>query len=148
MLLLLCHTPLVFSGELTTGEFVAFMLLTQRLTSPMAQLANIIDWYENAKASGKRICGLMDVSVRIEDAPNAIALDDIDGRVEYDDVTFAYESGEGGETGAVEPVLSDVDVAVAPGETVAIVGPTGRSGSTATTCGTCGSRTCGRRSAT
>jgi len=122
--------PLVFSGELTTGDFVVFMLLTQRLTGPMAQLANIVDWYENAKASGKRICGLMDVPVRIEDAPNAIALDGVDGRVEYDGVTFAYESGEGSETGIVEPVLSGVDVAVDPGETVAIVGPTGAGKST------------------
>lgn len=86
--------PLFFSGDLTTGEFVVFMLLTQRLTGPMAQLSNIVDWYENARASGKRICGLMDVPVRIENAPNPIALDAVDGRVEYDDVTFAYEAGE------------------------------------------------------
>jgi ATP-binding cassette subfamily B protein len=122
--------PLFLSGELTTGDFVVFMLLTQRLTGPMAQLANIVDWYENARASGKRICGLMDVPVRIEDAPDAIALDGVEGRVEYDDVTFAYETGEGGDRGAVEPVLSGVDVAVGAGETVAIVGPTGAGKST------------------
>jgi ATP-binding cassette subfamily B protein len=88
----------------------------------MAQLSSIVDWYENAKASGKRICGLMDVPVRIEDAPNPVALEDVTGRVEYDDVTFAYESGT--------PVLDGVDVTVAPGETVAVVGPTGAGKST------------------
>ena len=114
--------PLFFSGELTTGEFVVFMLLTQRLTGPMAQLSSIVDWYENAKASGKRICGLIDVPVRIEDAPNAIALDDIEGRVEYDDVTFAYDDGE--------TVLNEVDINADSGETIAIVGPTGAGKST------------------
>jgi ATP-binding cassette subfamily B protein len=74
----------------------------------MAQLSNIVDWCENAKASGNRICGLMDVPVRIEDRPDAIALDDVERRLEYDDVTFAYDDGE----------------------TVAIVGPTGAGKST------------------
>ena len=117
--------PLFFSGELTTGEFVVFMLLTQRLTGPMAQLSNIVDWYENAKASGKRVCGLMDVPVRIDNAPNPVALEEVDGRIEYDDVTFAYR-GEAS-------VLNGVDFAVEPGETVALVGPTGAGKSTVAT---------------
>jgi ATP-binding cassette subfamily B protein len=114
--------PMFFSGELTTGDFVVFMLLTQRLTGPMAQLSNIVDWYENARASGKRICGLLDVPVRIENAPNPVSLETVDGRVEYDDVTFAYEAGE--------PVLSGIDMKIEPGKRVAIVGPTGAGKST------------------
>ena len=132
--------PLFFSGELTTGEFVVFMLLTQRLTGPMAQLSNIVDWYENAKASGKRICGLIDVPVRIDDAANPVALEDIDGRVEYDNVTFAYDDEKAGgpdeptdavtESASGETVLDAVDIGIEPGETVAIVGPTGAGKST------------------
>jgi len=114
--------PLFFSGTLTTGDFVVFMLLTQRLTGPMAQLSSIVDWYENAKASGKRICGLMDVPVRIEDTPNPVTLEDVEGGIEYDEVAFGYE-GE-------ELILDGVDFDVSPGETVALVGPTGAGKST------------------
>jgi len=152
--------PVFFTGQLSIGEFVVFMLLTQRLTGPMAQLSNIVDWYENARASGKRICGLMDVPVRIENAPNPIRLDSVEGRVEYDDVSFAYEPGDPGraserstgerrDPGAGDPgraseratgeqsdpqagetVLDSIDIAAEPGETVAIVGPTGAGKST------------------
>ena len=114
--------PLFFTGSLSTGDFVVFMLLTQRLTGPMAQSSNIVDWYENARASGKRICGLLDVPVRIEDAVNPISVEEVEGTIEYDDVTFAYEDGEA--------VLNGVDISVDQGETVAIVGPTGAGKST------------------
>jgi len=114
--------PLFFTGSLSIGDFVIFMLLTQRLTGPMAQLSNIVDWYENARASGKRICGLLDVPVRIEDAPNPVTINDVAGHIEYDDVGFAYD-GE-------EAVLGGIDFEVDAGETVALVGATGAGKST------------------
>jgi ATP-binding cassette subfamily B protein len=114
--------PSLFSGDLTTGDFVVFMLLTQRLTGPMAQLSSIVDWYENAKASGKRICGLRDVPVHIEDPENPVELDDVDGRITYDDVRFSYH-GE-------ETILDGVGVDVPAGDTVALVGATGAGKST------------------
>ena len=112
--------PLFFSGTLTTGEFVVFMLLTQRLTGPMAQLSNIVDWYENATASGRRICGLLDVQVHIEDGPETLA--DVEGHVEYDDVRFSYEGSA--------PILDGVDFEVPAGATVGLVGSTGAGKST------------------
>jgi len=114
--------PLFFSGELSVGNFVVFILLTQQLTGPLAQLSNIVDWYENATASGKRICGLQDIPVRIQDNAESIGIDTVDGRIEYDDVSFAY-AGE-------DSVLDGVDFTVEAGETVALVGATGAGKST------------------
>ncbi|MFB6141398.1 MAG: ABC transporter ATP-binding protein [Halosimplex sp.] len=102
---------------LSVGTLVTFLLLTQRLVNPLAQMGNIMERYEDAKASTKRILGLMSLPVRIQDEPDAVDLGDVEGHVEYDDVTFSY--------GGDETVLEDVDIDVEPGETVGLVGPTG-----------------------
>ncbi|ELZ24977.1 ABC transporter [Halosimplex carlsbadense 2-9-1] len=109
--------PGPFSGELTAGTLVTFLLLTQRLVNPLAQMGNIVERYEDAKASTKRILGLMSLPVRIKDEPDAVDLERVEGHVEYDDVTFSYDGDE--------TVLNDVDTDVEPGETVGLVGPTG-----------------------
>ncbi|WP_459194263.1 ABC transporter ATP-binding protein [Halosimplex sp. J119] len=114
--------PLFFSGELTVGNFVVFIFMTQRFIDPLAQISNIIDWTENARASGKRIFGLMDTPVRIQDDPDAVELDAVDGSVEYDDVTFGYDE---------ETIIEDVSFEADAGDTVAYVGPTGAGKSTA-----------------
>ncbi|WP_058992471.1 ABC transporter ATP-binding protein [Haloarcula sp. CBA1127] len=114
--------PPGFSGELSVGEFVVFILLVQQLTAPLAQLSNIVDWYENARASGKRICGLFDVPVRIHESTDPVSLNTVDGHVEYDDVSFAYE--------ADEQILDSISFTAEPGETIALVGPTGAGKST------------------
>ena len=106
--------PLV--GTLTAGQLVTFLLLTQRLVNPLAQMGNIVDRYEDAKASTKRILGLMSLPVAVRNASDAVDLEDVEGRVEYDDVSFAYDE---------EYVLEDIDFEAEPGETVGLVGPTG-----------------------
>jgi ATP-binding cassette subfamily B protein len=108
--------PGPFSGTLEVGQLVTFLLLTQRLVNPLAQMGNIVDRYEDAKASSKRILGLMEIPRNVQDSPGAIDLDRGEGRVEYDDVSFAYEE---------ENVLENVDFEAEPGETVGLVGPTG-----------------------
>jgi len=108
--------PGPFSGTLLAGELVTFLLLTQRLVNPLAQMGNIVDRYEDAKASTKRILGLMNLPKYVDDAPDAVEIEDVEGHVEYDDVSFAYDE---------EYVLEDVDFEVEPGETVGLVGPTG-----------------------
>ena len=108
--------PGPFTGTLTEGQLVIFLLLTQRLVEPLAQMSEVVDRYEDAKASMTRILALMAVPVEIEDDPDAVELATVDGRVAFDDVTFGYDD---------EPIIEDVSFEVESGETIGLVGPTG-----------------------
>jgi ATP-binding cassette subfamily B protein len=113
--------PEPFTGTLEVGELVTFLLLTQRLVDPLTQMSQIVDRYEDAKASTTRILGLMEVPVGVTDREDAIVLDEVDGHVKYEDVHFRYEE---------ETVLHGIDVEAAAGDTVGFVGPTGAGKST------------------
>jgi ATP-binding cassette subfamily B protein len=98
--------------------------MTQRFVDPLAGAGRIVNSYENARASAERIFDLSDRPVTVRDGADAVALPRrrVRGAVEYDDVTFGYRPDD--------PVISGVSVSVAPGETVAFVGPTGAGKST------------------
>ena len=121
-LIVIGQAPNVFTVELSTGGFVAFIIYTQRFVWPMAQFGQVINMYQRAYASAERVFGLMETPGRLDEATDAPPLSVTDGAVEYDDVTFGY--------GADEPVLDDVSFEVAGGDTVALVGPTGAGKST------------------
>jgi len=114
--------PWIFSGSLSSGEFVGFVLFTQRFIWPMAQFGQIINMYQRAYASSSRIFGLMDEPSRIVEDPDADDLVVDDGEVVYDDVTFGYDEEE--------TIVEDVSFHVDGGETLALVGPTGAGKST------------------
>jgi len=126
------------SGTLKAGEFVAFILYTQRFIWPMAQFGQIINMYQRAYASSERIFGLMDTPSRIREDPDADELVVDEGHVAFEDVSFGYDatgSGRGSETSSgdddrQEYIVEDVTFEVAGGDTVALVGPTGAGKST------------------
>ncbi|QSW99903.1 ABC transporter ATP-binding protein [Haloterrigena alkaliphila] len=125
--------PGPLTGTLSVGDFVVFLFLTQRIVDPLAEVSNIVDQYENAKASSERVFGLMDVPVHVADPDDPVALESVEGRVAYENVTFSYDASEahvGEETAFDEAVIRDVSFAAEPGETVAFVGPTGAGKST------------------
>ncbi|KYH27787.1 molybdate/tungstate import ATP-binding protein WtpC [Halalkalicoccus paucihalophilus] len=112
--------PGPLTGTLSVGDFVVFITLTQQLIWPMAQFGQIINMYQRADASSARIFGLMDEpGVLAEDADTDLVVED--GRVEYDGVTFGYDE---------DPIVENIDFTVEPGETAALVGPTGAGKST------------------
>ena len=122
--------PGPMTGQLSVGDFVVFLMLTQRIVDPLAEVSNIVDQYENAKASSERIFGLMDIPVAISDPDEPVDLPEPAGRVEYDEVSFAYQDVLGDREDEPKPVIEDVSFAAEPGEMVALVGPTGAGKST------------------
>ncbi|WP_123624404.1 ABC transporter ATP-binding protein [Halorubrum sp. CSM-61] len=113
--------PGPFTGELSEGMFIVFILYTQRFIWPMAQFGQIINMYQRARASSARIFGLMDEPSKLAEDRDAEELVVGDGDVVYDDVTFGYDE---------ETIVSDIDFEVEGGETLALVGPTGAGKST------------------
>ncbi|MEJ7716453.1 MAG: ABC transporter ATP-binding protein [Thermoleophilaceae bacterium] len=105
------------AGTITLGEFVAFFFYVTLLTGPMRMLGVSLGMAQRAIASGARMFEVLDREPRLSAPPGAPPLPPGEGRVELRGVSFAHEGGS--------EVLRDVDLDVAPGRTVALVGATG-----------------------
>jgi ATP-binding cassette subfamily B protein len=108
---------MVLDGALELGVMVAFIFYVQRFFAPIRSITMQYSIMQRAMASGQRIFEVMDVDIDVEDKADAIHLGDIEGKVEFDHMTFGYEPDR--------PILKDVSFTAYPGETVAVVGPTG-----------------------
>jgi ATP-binding cassette subfamily B protein len=109
---------MVLNHRLDVGIMVAFLFYIQRFFDPIRSLTMQYSVMQRAMASGQRLTEVLDVPIDIKDAPDAIELSaDMDGSVEFRDVIFGYDPKH--------PVLKNVSFRVNPGETVALIGPTG-----------------------
>jgi len=109
-------------GIVTIGVVVAFFSYARNFFNGVNQLSSIYADTQSALAGAERVFGLLDTPAEVNDAPNAVSLEDVEGRVEFRGVRFSYAQGP--------DVLHDLDLTVEPGTTLAIVGPTGAGKST------------------
>jgi ATP-binding cassette subfamily B protein len=116
-LVLLVGGRMVIDGSMTLGAFSAFYLLLAMLVMPLRMLGMWIGQAQRAVAAGERIFEILDEPEEVADAPDAAALPPGPGEVVFENVSFGYDPER--------PVLEDVDLRIAAGRTVALIGPTG-----------------------
>lgn len=107
----------VAQGVLTIGSVQAFIQYSRQFSQPMAQIASMINLLQSGVASAERVFELLDATEQTPDHIPAARLAQPKGRVVFDHVNFGYTPGE--------PLIKDLSLVAEPGETVAIVGPTG-----------------------
>lgn len=112
----------VMAGELTTGDIVLFFAYVSSLYAPMKGLARFSVEVDRASVAAERIAEVMLVRSEVADRPGARKVSHLAGRIEFRNCWFAYEPNR--------PVLSGINLVIAPGEKVAIVGATGAGKST------------------
>ncbi len=117
----------VIDGDLSLGTLVAFLSYAASFYQPINRLTEVDNIFQQAIAAGERIFELQDEVPEIKDAPGAIAISQIQGEIQFEGVHFRYGgSGPRCLSGAEDEfVLHDVSFHVAPGEVVALVGPSG-----------------------
>ncbi|HEY6332700.1 MAG TPA: ABC transporter ATP-binding protein, partial [Blastocatellia bacterium] len=114
---------LTVGGRITIGQFVEFNLYLGYLVWPMIALGWVINLYQRGMASMGRINAILATVPAIDDTHQDPSITDIQGEIEFSDLNFTY-------TGSREPVLKEINMRIAPGQTIALVGPVGSGKST------------------
>ncbi len=105
-------------GKITAGDFTAYLLYASTLLSSIRRIVDFMEQFQRGMTGIERFFEIMDSPVEITDAPNAVDLNDVSGDIQFDNVTFSYSSKN-------ENVLNNLSLHVKPGDTVALVGPSG-----------------------
>lgn len=116
---------LVVTNQLSLGTLVAFLSYIISFYEPLRRLTEIDNTFQQAIAAGERIFELMDRKSEIQNALDAVHLEDIHGDVVFDKVHFRYADGDESVDPQEENVLHDISFKIEPGEAVALVGPSG-----------------------
>lgn len=109
---------LIMGGRMDYVDLVTFSLYVSTFVTPVRKLASFSEVYMQGTAGFSRFLELMRTEPDVQDAPDAVELRDVKGEVEYRDVSFSYNDEAG-------PVLEHVSLKIAPGEKLAVVGPSG-----------------------
>jgi ATP-binding cassette subfamily B multidrug efflux pump len=108
---------LALRGVVTVGVIATFVVYIMNFFRPMRGIAMLYNHLQSALAGAERIFEVLDAVPSVPDAPQALPLDDIQGQVVFEQVSFGYDPAK--------PVLHEIDLVAQPGETIALVGPTG-----------------------
>ncbi|ATP38862.1 multidrug ABC transporter ATP-binding protein [Solibacillus sp. R5-41] len=108
---------LSYQNKLSYGEFVSFVLYTNVLIKPIDKISALLEMYPKGMAGFKRFCDLLDQEPSIVDRPNALEVNQLNGDIEFKNVSFNYADSK--------QVLKDMSFKVPAGKTVAFVGPSG-----------------------
>ena len=108
---------LIMAGKMNYIDLITFTLYVSTFTAPIRRLYQFAEQYMQGSAGYLRFLEIMRTEPEITDAPDAQVLRDVEGRVDFNDVSFHYDNGV--------PVLSHIDLHVCPGEHFAVVGPSG-----------------------
>ena len=109
---------LIMDGQMDYVDLITFSLYTSTFINPMRRLSNLSEMLVDGIAGLSRFVDLMRIEPDLQDKPDALELKTVDGRIDVDGVSFAYERDD-------TEVLHHVSLHVAPGETIAVVGPSG-----------------------
>lgn len=124
---------LVAQGRMTAVDMATFALYISLFTGPIETLVNSTEMFQKAIAGFRRMDEVLATAPDIQDAPGALPLRVTEGAIEYRDVCFSYADGEIAEDGEEQrPVIDHMCLSIKPGETIALVGPSG--GGKSTTC--------------
>jgi ATP-binding cassette subfamily B multidrug efflux pump len=108
---------LILNGLASVGMIATFISYSRQFTHPLRQIADVYTNLQSALAGSERIFEIIDTQPEIPDEPDAVPLDKLKGEVIFDHVDFSYVTGV--------PVLKDISLHAKPGQTIALVGPTG-----------------------
>jgi len=114
---MVCGTWFVIRGQLSYGEFIGFLLLTNVFFRPIEKINAIVESYPQGFAGFKRYVELLDTEPDVDDAPDAAELQPFQREIRFERVAFGYEGNK--------KVLNEIDLLIQKGETAAFVGPSG-----------------------
>ena len=123
VLIIWAGVPLAVRGEITVGQFTVFNLYLSRLIWPLIALGYVVNLYQRGTASLKRLNAILKIKPLITDSPDVKSQPSIRGKIEFRNLTFKYHQSE-------KPVLHQLNLTIAEGQTVAFVGRTGSGKST------------------
>lgn len=117
MFVMVAGTWFVLQGDLSYGQFIAFLLLTNVFFRPIEKINAVIESYPKGIAGFRRYLEILATEADIKEAPNALKVQQLEGSIRFEAVSFGYEPNK--------QVLNNIDLAITKGETIAFVGPSG-----------------------